>query len=198
MTKLFKTLALATAFAAAPTVALAQTVPPATIVIVNMDEVLNNSVAGKQAQVELNARLEALRARVSAATTKFNAEEQELLRTQPAPTAAPAVSNPWKAKVTDLQRRKVAEQDALGKADQDLGRSRQNVLRQFGDAANPIVSAIMKERGAAIALAEGATIQHIAGIDITDDVLARFNKSTPRISTATPAATAAPTPAPAK
>lgn len=191
MTKLIKLLAATAALTAAPLAVHAQAVPAATIVIVNMDEVFNASTAGKQAQTELNARLEALRARVATATSKFNAEEQELLRTQPAQTAAAPAVNAWKAKVTDLQRRKVAEQESLGKADQDLGRTRQSVLRQFGDAANPIVSTVMKERGAVIALAEGATLQHTAGIDVTADVTARFNKSTPRLSTATPPATAA-------
>ena len=45
----------------------------------------------------------------------------------------------------------------------------------------------MKERGASIALAEGATLQHSASIDVTADVVARLDKSLPRVSSTAPA-----------
>ena len=66
--------------------------------------------------------------------------------------------------------------------------SRQFVVKQLNEAAQPIISTIMKERGASIALAEGATLQHAASIDVTTDVIARLDKALPRVVTAAPAA----------
>jgi hypothetical protein len=66
------------------------------------------------------------------------------------------------------------------------------VLKQINDGAQPIITAIMKERGAQIALAEAATLQHTAGIDVTADVVSRLDKALPRVSTTAPAAPAAP------
>ena len=39
-----------------------------------------------------------------------------------------------------------------------------------------------------IALTEGATIAHSQAIDVTSDVVARLDKSLPRVSTAAPTA----------
>ena len=62
------------------------------------------------------------------------------------------------------------------------------MLKQINDGAQPVISAIMRERGASIVLAEGATLQHTAAIDITGEVVTRLDKSLPRVSTATPVA----------
>ena len=89
----------------------------------------------------------------------------------------------------DFQTRKAKEEQDLRKRDADFQASRQSVLKQLNDAAQPIISTVMKERGATIVLAEGATLQHIAALDVTPDVVSRLDKSLPRVSTATPAAT---------
>jgi outer membrane protein len=66
------------------------------------------------------------------------------------------------------------------------------VLKQINDGAQPIITTIMKERGASIAIPEGATLQHSASIDVTTDVIARLDKALPRVSSTVPAAAAAP------
>ena len=45
----------------------------------------------------------------------------------------------------------------------------------------------MRERGASIAMPEGATLQHAASIDVTNDLVARLDKALPRVSTTAPA-----------
>lgn len=187
MKKLVLALALATAAVSAPVAA--QTLPPAVIIIVNMDEVFQTSAAGKTAQAELKTRLDGIQARLASLRTSFGAEEQTLAQTRP--TAAGPAATAWEAKVKDFTTRKTQAEQELAKRDQDFQASRQNVLKQINDGAQPIITAIMKERGASIALAEGATLQHSAAIDVTKDVVARINTSLPRVSTATPAAPAA-------
>ena len=191
MKRLLLSIALATAaplaIVAVPVVA--QTLPPAVIVVVNMDEVFQNSAAGKTAQAELKTRLDGIQARLASLRTSFGAEEKALGDTRP--TAPGPAATAWEAKVRDFTTRKTQAEQELARRDQDFQASRQNVLKQINEGAQPIVTAIMKERGASIALAEGATLQHTASIDVTADVIARLDKALPRVSSATPTAPAA-------
>ena len=183
MTNMLKAVALATAMLAAPVVA--QTLPPAVIVIVDMDQVFQTSAAGKQAAAELKTRADGIQARLASLRTQYGTEEQTLVRSRP--TAPGPAATAWEAKARDMQTRKTKDEADLAKRDQDFQASRQSVLKQINDAAQPIITAVMRERGASIALAEGATLQHSNAIDVTTDIVARIDKSLPRVSTATPA-----------
>ncbi len=167
--------------------ALAQTLPPPVVIIVDMDRVIGDSAAGKQAQAELKTRNDAIQARVASLRTQFGTEEETLAKTQPAQGAAPAAVTAWQNKAKDYQqRRQTAEQD-LQKRGNDFQLSRQYVLKQIGDATTPIITAVMRERGATIVLPENATLQHSAALDVTTDVIARLDKALPRVSTTAPA-----------
>ncbi len=168
--------------------ALAQALPPPVVIIVDMDQVINGSAAGKQAAADLKTRADAIQARLASLRTQFGTEGEALQKAQPAPTAAPAAITAWQTKARDLQSRQQAAEADLQKRDRDFQASRQLVLKQINDAAQPVISTVMRERNATIVLAEGATLQHSAAIDVTADVLARLDKSLPRVSTAAPAA----------
>ncbi len=188
MKTMFKFAALVAAPFAFVAPALAQTLPPPVVIIVDMDRVIGNSAAGKQAQAELKTRNDAIQARVASLRTQFGTEEETLAKSQPAQGAPPATVTAWQTKARDYQqRRQTAEQD-LQKRGNDFQLSRQYVLKQITDATNPIITAVMRERGATIVLAEGATLQHAAAIDVTSDVIARLDKALPRVSTTAPAA----------
>jgi outer membrane protein len=186
MRKLLISLAIATAAIAGPVAA--QTLPPAVIIIVDLDQVFQTSAAGKQALVELKTRADAIQARLQQLRTSFGTEEQALVSTRP--TAAGPAATAWETKARDFQTRKTQAEQELAKRDQDLQASRQFVVKQLNDAAQPIIGTIMKERGASIALAEGATLQHSASIDVTADVIARLDKALPRVATTASAAPA--------
>ena len=187
MTNFLKTVALATTLLATPV--LAQTLPAPVIVIVDMEQVFNTSAAGKVAQTELKTRLDGIQARLQSLRTQYGTEEQTLIKARP--TAPGPAATAWESKARDLQTRKAKDEQDLAKRDQDFQASRQSVLKQLSDGAQPVISAIMRERGASIVLAEGATLQHTASLDVTADVVARLDKALPRVSTATPAAPAA-------
>ena len=166
--------------------AQAQTLPPAIIVIVDMDRVFNTTIAGKQAQTELKAKVDAMQARANTLRTQFGAEEETLGKTQPAPTNT-AARPAWEAKVRDFQSRQQTAQTELSNREKEFQASRQYVLKQITDAANPIITTLMRERGATIAMPEGATLQHASSIDVTADLVARVDKALPRVSTTAPA-----------
>ena len=118
MKKILIALALASA-AAAPVAA--QTLPPAVIVIVDMDQVFQTSAAGKQAQAELKTRLDGIQARVASLRTSFGTEEQTLAKTRP--TAPGPAATAWETKVKDFTTRKTQAEQELSKREQEIGRA---------------------------------------------------------------------------
>ena len=189
MKNLLKSAAFAATILAAsvsPVAVQAQTLPPAVIIIVNMDQVFNASAAGKQAQAELKAKIDAMQARANTLRAQFGAEEEALGKSQPAPTNT-AARPAWEAKVRDFQSRQQTAQTELSNREKEFQASRTYVLKQITDASNPIISTLMRERGASIAMPEGATLQHASSIDVTNDLVARLDKALPRVSTTAPA-----------
>ena len=168
--------------------ALAQTLPPPVIVVVDMDRVYGDSAAGKQATGELKTRNDAIQARVASLRTQFGTEEETLQKSAPAQGSAPAVVTAWQTKARDYQQRRTTAEADLQKRANDFQAARQYVLKQISDASSPVITTIMRERGATIVLPENATLQHTAAIDVTTDVIARIDKSLPRVATTAPAA----------
>ena len=185
--KIISKTAILLAAALGSTAALAQALPPPVVIIVDMDQVINGSAAGKAAAADLKGRADAIQARLASLRTQFGTEGEALQKAQPAPTATPAVISAWQAKARDLQTRQQTAEADLQKRDRDFQASRQLVLKQINDAAQPVITTVMRERNATIVLAEGATLQHSVAIDVTADVLARLDKSLPRVSTTAPA-----------
>lgn len=188
MKKLLIAMALSAATIVSPVAA--QTLPPAVVVIVDMDQVFANSAAGKQAQAELKTKLDAIQARVNQLRTSLGTEEQQLGQSRPQAPGAELTA--WENKVRDFTARKTQAEQEVQKREQDFQAARQYVLKQINDAAQPIITAVMRERGASIALAQGATLQSAASLEVTADVIARLDKSLPRVSTTPPAGPPAP------
>ena len=185
--------ALALAGVAIP--AAAQQLPPAVIVLVDQNEMIDTSAAAKAAAVELKPKADALQARLNTLRTSLTAEEKTLRDTQPQQGAAPAAIQAWQAKVQDFQNRQQQAEQEVQRRQQEIEASRQWIIKQINDAAQPIIGQIMRERGATIAMDERVTIQHTPAVDITADVLARLDKALPKVSITPPAAPAAPAPA---
>ena len=78
----------------------------------------------------------------------------------------------------------------LARGQEELARSRQYVIQQISTASDPIITQIMRERGASLALQKGATLQHTASLEVTNDVIGRLNTSLPKVSVTPPAPTA--------
>lgn len=191
-----KKILIALALASAATPVLAQQLPAAVIVTVDRQEMIATSAAAKAAQAELKPKADALNARLNQLRTSLSAEEKTLRDTQPQQGAAPAAIQAWQAKVRDFDTRRGQADQELQRRQAEIQQSEQWVVKQINDGAQPIISQIMRERGANIAVDEQVTIQHAAAIDITADVVARLDKALPKVSTTPPAAPAA-APAPA-
>jgi Skp family chaperone for outer membrane proteins len=188
------TLAASAAFSlAASTVfvapASAQAVGAASIVLIDMEEVINTSNAGKGATTQIQAQAAAMQSRLQALQTGFNGEEEALRKAAEGKT----LTQPQlEAKAKDLQTREQAANTEMGGRQRQLQANQNYVVKQISDAAQPIVTAIMKEKGANIALARGVTLQAADSLDITPLVVTRLNAALPSVQVNAPAGAAAP------
>lgn len=192
MKTLFKAAALSatilTASIALPTIASAQAVAPATIVLIDLEEVIGTSAAGKAAQVTLQGQATSLQARVKTLTDGFQKEEESLAQAQQTNSMAQAA---FEAKVKDLMQRKQNAQTEIQGRQRTLAASERYVVEQINRAVQPIITAVMKEKGAQIALARGATVQAASSLDITAEVVRRLDATLKTVSTTPPAQPAA-------
>ena len=93
----------------------------------------------------------------------------------------------WGTKARDFQARQQQAGQELEKRQSDLQAARQFVLKQINDALQPIITTVMRERGASVAIAKGATLDSASALDMTNDIMARLDRALPRVSTTPPA-----------
>ena len=188
MTKTVKAALAAMMLAGISAPAVAQQLSPPVIVIVDMERIVNESAAGKQAGTEIQGKVTTLQSRGTTLQNQLKTEADAIQAGQANKSlAGPALEQ----RVQAFGQKQQQAQQEVGRLEQDIQRSRQYVIKQITDAANPIITTVMREKGANIALAEGATLQHTSSLDVTNDVIARLNTSLPRVSTTAPAAPAA-------
>lgn len=161
----------------------AQQLSPAVIVIVDLDRVVQESAAGKTASIEIQGQITGLQNRANTLRQQLKRDADEIQAGQ----ANKTLTGPVLEKRTrEYQEKQGAAQMELQRIEQDIQRARQYVVQQINAAAQPIITQIMREKGAHIALTEGATLQHSAALNITNDVIARINQSLPRVSATLP------------
>jgi len=181
---LFKTVSAAFLIATASSPVVAQQLSPPVIVIVDMDRIVNESAAGKTAATEIQTKITSLQTRATALQTQLKTDADAIQAGQANKSlAGPALEQRAQA---FGQKQQQAQQE-IARMEQDVQRARQFVIQQIDTAAQPIITQVMRERGASIALAKGAAMQHSAALEVTTDIIARLNTSTPRVSTTPPA-----------
>lgn len=186
-------LVLAAGVATTPFAAMAQRAPAATFVVVDTARIFNECNACKAAQAQLKTQADQLQARSQALATPLQAEGQAIQAAASAlggkePDAA------LKARATAFQQRQQAAAQEVQGREQAFGRNRQYVAQQINTRLNPIIVAVMKARGANVAVDPQAILAYEPAIDATNDVLAQLNAQLPSVSVTAPAAPAAATP----
>jgi Skp family chaperone for outer membrane proteins len=185
-----KTLALSAALglASVSMPAFAQAAPAATIITVDMEQVINSSTAGRSAQGQLQSQATALQSRAQQLDAGFRGESEALNKAAQAKTMAqPALE----AKAADLQKRINAAQTDMNNRQRQFVANQQYVGKQISDAVQPIITQVMTEKNASIVLDAGQTIKASPSLDVTALVLQRLNAKLPNVSVTAPAAAAA-------
>jgi Skp family chaperone for outer membrane proteins len=170
---------------ALPAPVMAQSAPAATIIVVDIERVVSQSAAGKQAMGEIQGKVTALQTRANALQGQLKTEADAIQAGQANKSlAGPALET----RVRAFGDKQQAAQQEIGRLENEIQRSRQHVLQQISAAVGPIVSQVMKERGANIAVPKAATLQHAGALDVTAEVISRLDKSLPKVSTNPPPA----------
>lgn len=169
----------------------AQTSAPAraasSIVVVDVERVFAESASGKSLLATLRPQADRLKARQTTLQEQFAKEEQAL---QQAAQAKTLTQDVLETRARDVRQREQTAQTELAGGQRSLQTSNQTGQQQILDAMNPIVTAIMRERGASVALQRGATLQMAAGLDVTPDIISRLDRALPRVNLTTNAAPA--------
>lgn len=178
-------LGLALAFGVAST-SLAQAAGG--VIVVNTDRVLQESAAGKYATSQLRPQVDQFEGRRRAIAQNLQTEQASLEAAAKGKTATEAV---LQQRYRELQQHGSTGQTELQAKQRTIQATQQWVVQQINDGMNPIVTAIMKEKGATVAIPTGATLQVSTAVDVTRDVISRLDRALPRVSMIPPAAPAA-------
>ncbi len=163
----------------------AQNAAPGRLAVIDVQRVLNTSVAGKAAQEKLKklqddkmTRANKMQEEMKALDTEINTKKLSLSED----------------KIADLQKqlsdRQIAMQRFGQDADKELGDARDKELLALEGKIKPVIDQIGKEMGLAVIFNkfESGLVYASDAIDITDTVIKRFNETTAAEAGTTPAA----------
>ena len=161
--------------------ALAQRAPAAVVIVVDTNRIYRECNACRTAQTQLNSQITALRTRQQTLEGQLRPEGQAIQ------TAVNALAG--KQPDAALQNRVKAFQQRQDQANQELSRGQQNiqsiqanVVRQINERLQPIISQVMTQKGANLAVDVDATLAHAQGTNATTEVLAALNSALPSVS----------------
>ena len=161
--------------------ATAQRAPAAVVVVVDTARIYRDCNACKTAQAQLQTQVSTLRTRQQTLEGQLRPEGQAIQ------TAITALGT--KQPDTALQNRVKAFQQRQEQANQELARGQQNiqsiqanVVRQINERLQPIITQVMTQKGANLAVDQEATLAHSQATNATNEVLAALNAALPAVS----------------
>lgn len=166
---------------AVPTAAQAQRAPAAVIVVVDSDRVYRECNACRTAQTSLQTQARALQTRQQTLAGQLRPEGQAIQTALTAlngkePDAA------LRKRIEDFQAKEQQANQELSRTQANIQSIQANVIRQIEVRLEPVITQVMTQRGANVALDVNATLAHGAGINVTDAVLAALNAALPSVS----------------
>jgi len=185
-------IAIPAALAAAtlvPSAALAQTVPPAVVAVVDLERVQMECNACKSARTALQTQANAIKARETALTTPLQTEGKAIQTAIDALKGKePDAALQARVKAFETKRQQGAQE--LANRTQQFQRNQAYVAQQIQAKLGPIYQQVMTRRGANVMVEIGATLASGQSLDVTNDVLAALNTALPTVGTTAPAAPA--------
>jgi len=178
--------AIAAALVGASAPAVAQSVPAATIAVVDLEKVTAQCTACKSANTALTSQVNALRARQTALAAPLEAERTSI---QAAVTAlnGKAPDAALQARITAFQTKGQQASQEISRQEQQVQRNQAYIQQQIAAKLGPIYQQVMQRRGANVMLEIGSTLASGASIDVSNDVLAALNATLTSVQTTAPA-----------
>lgn len=182
-----KYIALAAVVAAFPLPAMAQRAPAANVVVVDTQRIYRDCNACRTAQSQLQTQITTLQQRAQQLGQPLQQEAQSIeqaaaaLRNQ-AGAARSTAETQLQQRVQQLRQRETTANQELATGEQNVRSIQAHVLQQINQRLNPIISQVMTQSGANLALDVGATLAHAQALNVTDTVLAALNQQLPAVS----------------
>lgn len=173
--------ALAAGALALPSAAAAQRAPAAVVVVVDSARIYRDCTACKTAQTQLQSRVAALQTRQQTLANQLRPESQAIQAAIQA-LAGKAPDAALRARAEAFQKKQDDANQELGRSQQNIQSIQANVVRQINARLNPVINQVMTARGANIALDVDATLAHAQAVDVTTEVLAGLNRVLPSVS----------------
>lgn len=184
--------AIAALSVALPSAATAQKVAPAVVVIVDVQKIFAECTACKSAQTQLQAQAAAIQTRAQQLGAPLQTEAQSI---QTAARGKTTIDAALQARAQALQTKQNSANQEIEGRQQAFQRNRAFVAQQINDRLNPIITQVMQQRGATLAVDTAATLAVSPSLDVTSAVLAALNSALPSVNVNAPAAPAPAQPA---
>jgi Skp family chaperone for outer membrane proteins len=174
---------------AVPTAAPAQRAPNATIVVVDTDRIYRECTACRAAQAQLQGLGNQLQQRAQQLGQPLETELQSIQQAAAAArnttgAARTTAETQLQARAQRLEQQRSAAQQELARMEQNLRSTQANVIQQINARLNPIITQVMTQRGANLAVDVGATLAHSGALNVTDQVLQQLNAQLPSVNVA--------------
>lgn len=160
----------------------AQKMPNAVVAVIDMQRIINESLAGANIKLQLDKYRGALQTKVAAIEDSLRKEEAELKRQQRllAPDVFQEKYRAFQRKVTDTRRRLRERQRQL---EQGVGVARRTLLNEI----RTIVSDMASKRGINLVQVSAQLVFFDGRLDITTEVMKILNKRLPKVDVPKPA-----------
>jgi outer membrane protein len=182
LTSIFAAAAFALALALSPQ-ASAQPASSGTVIVLDAERILAQTIAGRDMQQRLQAIAEQMQGELNPEQTALQQEQQRLTTATHGQTAEQVRANTQLAQqIEAFQRRSQAfSQRQVGLA-RDLEYTRAQAFQEFQRQTAPIIQEVMQARGASAALEASIVSRYTPAIDGTADVISRIDQRVRSVS----------------
>lgn len=157
----------------------AQEIAAPLIVIVDVQQILRESMVGKNVQAQMTQRTDRY-------TKEVSAQENELRRTQDELERQRTVLTPdaFNTKMRDFQQRYDALDHGVQAARQALQQAYNDAMTKVENTALQIIADVAAERKANLVVTKAAVLFSAPGLEITQEVIRRLDEKLPSVALA--------------
>jgi outer membrane protein len=161
--------------------ALAQEIAPPVIIIVDVQQILRDSLVAKNVQTQMTQRTDRY-------TKEVSDQENELRRTQDELERQRTVlsTDAFNAKMRDFQQRYDALDHGVQATRQALQQAYNDAMTKVENTALQIIADLAAERKANLVVTKAAVLFTAQGLDITQEVIRRLDEKLPNVPLAAP------------
>lgn len=170
--------ALAATMFTAPEALAQRNQQSASVIVVNYEQIVATSVAGRDLQAKLQQIGQAMDAELRPEATRLEAEQTRLNAATNGMTRQQVQANAQlRGQIEALEEQATTFRNRQVTMSRDLEFTRQSALAEFNRLITPSVQAVMQARDAGVVI-DSAAVQLVApGVDATADIIARIDQS---------------------